>query len=120
MTPFPAVGTSPSDPVPEVVGTELGTADPPPGTGPDSPQVKTSLQMKTSLQILRSLDSGPHGLVEARAEERLTRFGENVLPAWRPVSRPRRFVRSLWDPFTSVLLCLGLVSAVVSPGARPA
>ncbi|MER7746236.1 HAD-IC family P-type ATPase [Streptomyces bacillaris] len=70
--------------------------------------------MKTSLEILRSLDSGPRGLVEARAEERLARFGENVLPAWRPVPWPRRFVRSLRDPFTSVLLCLGLVSAVVS------
>ncbi|MFJ9528199.1 magnesium-translocating P-type ATPase [Streptomyces cyaneofuscatus] len=84
VTPFPAVGTS----VPGSVG--------------------------TSLQILRSLDSGPRGLVEAHAEERLARFGENVLPAWRPVPWPRRFVRSLRDPFTSVLLCLGLVSAVVS------
>lgn len=52
--------------------------------------------------------------MEAHAEERLARFGENVLPAWRPVPWPRRFVRSLRDPFTSVLLCLGLVSAVVS------
>ncbi|MFD8062394.1 magnesium-translocating P-type ATPase [Streptomyces cyaneofuscatus] len=84
VTPFPAVGTS----VPGSVG--------------------------TSLQILRSLDSGPRGLVEAHAEERLARFGENVLPAWRPVPWPLRFVRSLRDPFTSVLLCLGLVSAVVS------
>ncbi|MGK3089827.1 magnesium-translocating P-type ATPase [Streptomyces sp. WAC01490] len=84
VTPFPAVGTS----VPGSVG--------------------------TSLQILRSLESGPRGLVEAHAEERLARFGENVLPAWRPVPWPRRFVRSLRDPFTSVLLCLGLVSAVVS------
>ncbi|WP_107064888.1 magnesium-translocating P-type ATPase [Streptomyces sp. NRRL S-623] len=114
VTPFPAVGTSASEPVPEVVGAELGTAAPPPGTGPDSARGKASPQVKTSLQVLRSLDSGPRGLVEARAEERLTRFGENVLPAWRPVSRPRRFVRSLRDPFTSVLLCLGLVSAVVS------
>ncbi|MEV7893207.1 magnesium-translocating P-type ATPase [Streptomyces cyaneofuscatus] len=84
VTPFPALGSS----VPGSVG--------------------------TSLQILRSLESGPRGLVEAHAEERLARFGENVLPAWRPVPWPRRFVRSLRDPFTSVLLCLGLVSAVVS------
>ncbi|NEE48153.1 hypothetical protein G3M55_26525, partial [Streptomyces sp. SID8455] len=75
MTPFPAAGTSPSEPVPEVVGAELGTAAPPPGTGPDSARGKASPQVKTSLQVLRSLDSGPRGLVEARAEERLTRFG---------------------------------------------
>ncbi|MFF8694442.1 magnesium-translocating P-type ATPase [Streptomyces sp. NPDC015144] len=68
----------------------------------------------TSLQVLRSLDSGPRGLLEEEAADRLVRCGENVLPAWRPVSWPRRFLRSLRDPFTSVLLCLGLVSAAVS------
>lgn len=68
----------------------------------------------TSLQVLRSLDSGPRGLLEAEAEERLTRFGENILPAWRPVPWPLRFLRTLRDPFTSVLLCLGLVSAAVN------
>ncbi|MGY3677772.1 Mg2+-importing ATPase [Streptomyces sp. TE33382] len=68
----------------------------------------------TPLQVLRSLDSGPRGLLETRAEERLARLGENVLPAWRPMSWPRRFLGSLRDPFTSVLLCLGLVSALVT------
>lgn len=67
----------------------------------------------TSLQVLRSLDSGPRGLLERDAQERLTRFGENTLPARRPVPRPRRFLLTLRDPFTSVLLCLGLVSALV-------
>ncbi|MFC9176169.1 MULTISPECIES: magnesium-translocating P-type ATPase [unclassified Streptomyces] len=108
VTPFPAVDAPVSGPLPTGVGTEPRTVGSPSGTGADSPRVKTSLQ------ILRSLDSGPRGLVEARAEERLARFGENVLPAWRPVPWPRRFIRSLRDPFTSVLLCLGLVSAVVS------
>ncbi|MGW9302848.1 magnesium-translocating P-type ATPase [Streptomyces cyaneofuscatus] len=82
---------------------------PPPVVGTSVPE-----PLSTSLQILRSLDSGPRGLVEAHAEERLARFGDNVLPAWRPVPWPRRFIRSLRDPFTSVLLCLGLVSALVS------
>ncbi|MET9771590.1 HAD-IC family P-type ATPase [Streptomyces sp. NPDC006415] len=68
----------------------------------------------TALQTLRALDSGPRGLLETEAEVRLGRIGENVLPAWRPVPWPRRFLRSLRDPFTSVLLCLGLVSALVS------
>ncbi|MFJ9637542.1 magnesium-translocating P-type ATPase [Streptomyces sp. NPDC101178] len=124
VTPFPAAAPAASAPVPPVAGTEsvpliagaepgtagaeFRTAGPPPGGGSGRPPVETSLQ------ILRSLDSGPRGLVEARAEERLARFGENVLPAWRPVPWPRRFVRSLRDPFTSVLLCLGLVSALVS------
>ncbi|MBT3075062.1 MULTISPECIES: HAD-IC family P-type ATPase [unclassified Streptomyces] len=125
VTPFPGVDASVSASLPESVsGTEpesvpesvqeavggagSGALGRSPGAGPGAPQVKTSLE------ILRSLDSGPRGLVEARAEERLARFGENVLPAWRPVPWPRRFVRSLRDPFTSVLLCLGLVSAVVS------
>lgn len=124
VTPFPAAAPPASEPVPLVAGTEsvpliagaepgtagaeFRTAGPPPVGGSGRPRVKTCLQ------ILRSLDSGPRGLVEARAEERLARFGENVLPAWRPVPWPRRFVRSLRDPFTSVLLCLGLVSALVS------
>ncbi|MFD4591847.1 magnesium-translocating P-type ATPase [Streptomyces rubiginosohelvolus] len=68
----------------------------------------------TPLQTLRALGSGPRGLLEAEAEIRRARTGENVLPARRPVPWPRRFLRSLRDPFTSVLLCLGLVSALVT------
>ncbi|MFI0923815.1 magnesium-translocating P-type ATPase [Streptomyces sp. NPDC021012] len=68
----------------------------------------------TALQVLRALDSGPRGLTEAEAERRLARYGENVLPARRPVPWSRRFLRSLRDPFTAVLLCLGLVSVAVT------
>ncbi|MEV7426017.1 magnesium-translocating P-type ATPase [Streptomyces sp. NPDC091212] len=68
----------------------------------------------TALQILRHLDSGPRGLTEAQAEERLLRHGENAVPEWRTASWPRRFLWSLRDPFTAVLLCLGLVSAGVA------
>ncbi|MFF2861049.1 magnesium-translocating P-type ATPase [Streptomyces rubiginosohelvolus] len=68
----------------------------------------------TPLQTLRALGSGPRGLLEAEAEIRLARAGGNVLPARRPVPWSRRFLRSLRDPFTSVLLCLGLVSALVT------
>ncbi|MET7514534.1 magnesium-translocating P-type ATPase [Streptomyces sp. NPDC005480] len=69
---------------------------------------------RTTLQLLRSLDSGPRGLTEAEAERRLARHGENVLPGTRPLSWPRLAARSLRDPFTGVLLCLGLVSATVA------
>ncbi|MER7156437.1 cation-transporting P-type ATPase, partial [Streptomyces lydicus] len=68
----------------------------------------------TTLQVLRLLDSGPRGLTEEQAEERLLRYGENVVPARRPPSWPRRFLGSLRDPFTAVLLCLGVVSAAVA------
>ncbi|MFI9774492.1 magnesium-translocating P-type ATPase [Streptomyces sp. NPDC051956] len=69
---------------------------------------------RTTLQLLRSLDSGPRGLTEAEAERRLARHGENVLPGTRPLSWPLLAARSLRDPFTGVLLCLGLVSAAVA------
>ncbi|MEE1769494.1 magnesium-translocating P-type ATPase [Streptomyces sp. JV185] len=84
------------------------------GAAPDDMPAVFAVAAPTSLQVLRSLDSGPRGLLEEQAGERLTRFGENTLPAWRPVSWPRRFLRSLRDPFTSVLLCLGLVSTAVA------
>ncbi|MFF0434351.1 magnesium-translocating P-type ATPase [Streptomyces sp. NPDC004327] len=76
-----------------------------------APEALTSL---TALQLLRRLDSGPRGLTHEEAERRLARYGENVLPAGRPVSRPRRFLRALRDPFTAVLLCLGLISTAVA------
>ncbi|MFF3362976.1 magnesium-translocating P-type ATPase [Streptomyces misionensis] len=67
----------------------------------------------TLLEVLRRLDTGPRGLTEAEAEARLARFGANTLPDRRAAGRGRLFVRSLRDPFTAVLLCLGLVSAAV-------
>ncbi|MFH8404416.1 cation-transporting P-type ATPase [Streptomyces sp. NPDC018019] len=68
----------------------------------------------TALETLRLLESGPRGLTEGQAEERLLRYGENTVPERRPAGRPWRFVRSLRDPFTTVLLCLALVSAAVA------
>ncbi|MFJ5530829.1 magnesium-translocating P-type ATPase [Streptomyces sp. NPDC093261] len=72
------------------------------------------LAAPTSLQELRRLRSSPRGLTDAQAEARLADLGENVLPEARTPSWSRRFVRGLRDPFTTVLLCLGLVSATVS------
>ncbi|MEU0675340.1 magnesium-translocating P-type ATPase [Streptomyces sp. NPDC006172] len=68
----------------------------------------------TLLEVLRGLDSGPRGLTEAQAQRRLARYGENVLPAGRGVPWPVLAGRALRDPFTAVLLCLGLVSAAVA------
>ncbi|MFE2581520.1 magnesium-translocating P-type ATPase [Streptomyces sp. NPDC059378] len=71
------------------------------------------VSVPTVLEVLRRLDSGPRGLTEAQAEERLARLGGNAAPDRREASWPRLFVRSLRDPFTAVLGCLGLVSAAV-------
>ncbi|MEU8548539.1 HAD-IC family P-type ATPase [Streptomyces roseoverticillatus] len=68
----------------------------------------------TALEVLRALESGPRGLTEAEADARLARHGENVFPGRRPDAWPRRFARSLRDPFTAVLLSLGLVSAALA------
>ncbi|WP_461019474.1 cation-translocating P-type ATPase, partial [Streptomyces daliensis] len=68
----------------------------------------------TTLEILRALDAGPRGLSEDEAAERLRRYGENVLPGPHTASWARRFAGGLRDPFTAVLLALGLVSAAVA------
>ncbi|MFE9312288.1 magnesium-translocating P-type ATPase [Streptomyces sp. NPDC006706] len=68
----------------------------------------------TPLQVLRRLDSGPRGLTDAEAEARLAAVGENTVPEVRTPSWPLLWVRSLRDPFTAVLLCLGLVSTLVA------
>ncbi|MFF4115974.1 magnesium-translocating P-type ATPase [Streptomyces sp. NPDC001714] len=68
----------------------------------------------TSLQVLRRLDTGPRGLTEAEAAARLADLGENSPPLPHSASWPLRCARALRDPFTAVLLTLGLVSALVA------
>ncbi|MGW4879329.1 magnesium-translocating P-type ATPase [Streptomyces sp. NPDC004262] len=68
----------------------------------------------TALQVLRALATGPRGLTEAEAAARLAGTGENVPPAPHTASWPLRCARALRDPFTAVLLTLGLVSALVA------
>ncbi|MFJ8464453.1 magnesium-translocating P-type ATPase [Streptomyces swartbergensis] len=68
----------------------------------------------TTLEVLRRLESGPRGLTETEAAARLATHGENTLPQRRTPSWPRRCAHALRDPFTAVLLCLGLVSAAVA------
>ncbi|MGI5142968.1 magnesium-translocating P-type ATPase [Streptomyces sp. CA-106110] len=92
----PLAGATPTPPAEHVVGTS--------GSGSGA---------GTALQILRQLDSGPRGLTEAQAADRLADSGENILPARQAASWPQLLLRSLHDPFTAVLLCLGLVSAAV-------
>ncbi|UBI36860.1 MULTISPECIES: HAD-IC family P-type ATPase [Streptomyces] len=71
-------------------------------------------QAGSTLHALRELGSGPRGLTEDEAARRLADAGENVLPGRRPPGPVRRFAHGLRDPFTAVLLCLGLVSAAVA------
>ncbi|MFF4895518.1 HAD-IC family P-type ATPase [Streptomyces sp. NPDC001068] len=68
----------------------------------------------TALQVLRGLDTGPRGLTEAEAAARLAAVGENTPPLPHTASWPLRCLRALRDPFTAVLLTLGLVSALVA------
>ena len=74
----------------------------------------TAAHRHTPLQVLRHLDTGPRGLTDPEAAARLAATGENTVPQRRTPSWPRLFPRSLRDPFTAVLLCLGLVSALVA------
>jgi Mg2+-importing ATPase len=68
----------------------------------------------TTLEVLRRLESGPRGLTDTEAAARLSTHGENTLPERRTPSWPRRCAYALRDPFTAVLLCLGVVSAAVA------
>ncbi|MFI6437532.1 magnesium-translocating P-type ATPase [Streptomyces sp. NPDC050759] len=90
-----------------------GPAGPGPGPGTGSGSGPAAPAASGLLEVFRRLDTGPRGLTEAQAAERLTRFGENTVPDARDPSWPRLFARSVRDPFTAVLLCLGLVSAAV-------
>ncbi|WP_432106737.1 magnesium-translocating P-type ATPase [Streptomyces sp. AA1529] len=96
-------------PVPEPPGPghrAEGAALPQPGAG-------TALAAQAPLTALRHLETGPRGLTEAEAEERLARHGENTPPAWHTPSLARRLVQRVREPFTAVLLLLGLVSAAI-------
>lgn len=68
----------------------------------------------TSLQVLRTLHTSPRGLTEDDAAVRLGLHGPNTLPASRAPRWPVRLARAARDPFTGVLLALGLVSAAVA------
>jgi Mg2+-importing ATPase len=65
----------------------------------------------TSLEVLRRLDAGPRGLVEDEATRRLERYGWNAVLPRRPAAWAWRLLGTLRDPFTAVLLGLGVVSA---------
>ncbi|MET7478866.1 magnesium-translocating P-type ATPase [Streptomyces sp. NPDC005648] len=64
--------------------------------------------------MLRRLETGPRGLTDAEAALRLAEVGENTVPELRTPSWARRCLRGVRDPFTAVLLVLGLVSAAVA------
>ncbi|WP_234018117.1 magnesium-translocating P-type ATPase [Streptomyces sp. ATexAB-D23] len=68
----------------------------------------------TPLQVLRTLHTSPRGLTEDDAAVRLGLHGPNTLPASRATRWPVRLARAARDPFTGVLLVLGLVSATVA------
>ncbi|MGW1055372.1 magnesium-translocating P-type ATPase [Streptomyces sp. NPDC002521] len=94
-------------------------AAPGPGAGPGPRAVRaveaaaSESGVASTLQVLRRLDTGPRGLTDDEAAVRLAQVGENTLPSRPNASWPWLVARGLRDPFTAVLLCLGLVSAAV-------
>ncbi|MFF7333594.1 magnesium-translocating P-type ATPase [Streptomyces sp. NPDC008150] len=77
----------------------------------DSPREQ---DVPTVLEVLRRLGTGPRGLTEPEAEQRLAAVGPNTAPAAGTASWAGLFLRGVRDPFTAVLLCLALVSAAVA------
>ncbi|MEU6037871.1 cation transporting ATPase C-terminal domain-containing protein [Actinomadura sp. NPDC047616] len=65
-----------------------------------------------ALAVLRRWDTSPRGLDENEAQDRLLRFGEGADGSARG-GGTRRLVRAAAAPFVVVLICLGLVSALV-------
>ncbi|WP_344940350.1 magnesium-translocating P-type ATPase [Actinomadura miaoliensis] len=65
-----------------------------------------------ALAVLRRWDTSPRGLDENEAQDRLLRFGEGADGSARD-GGTRRPVRAAAAPFVVVLICLGLVSALV-------
>lgn len=102
------------EPVAERAAAFRAAAPVPPRPPAHEPLAPPDAAGLTALQLLRAHGSGPRGLTEDEAARRLARYGENALPARRRVTRRRRLLRSLRDPFTTVLLCLGVLSAVVA------
>ncbi|WP_018547167.1 cation-translocating P-type ATPase [Streptomyces sp. LaPpAH-108] len=68
----------------------------------------------TALALLRRLETGPRGLTDTEAAARLAALGENTPARIAGPSWPHRCARALRDPFTALLLTLGLVSACVA------
>ncbi|MFJ4925852.1 cation-translocating P-type ATPase [Streptomyces sp. NPDC088736] len=105
----------PQDPrEPDAVHALHGLHGPGHSQDPSSPPYARLPDGPTTLQVLRRLDNGPRGLTEAEAAARLVRFGPHDMPSRDTESWPRLFARGLREPFTAVLLCLGLVSAAVA------
>jgi Mg2+-importing ATPase len=70
--------------------------------------------------VLRRLGSGPRGLTEAQAQDRLDQFGENAIAPLRQPSWPARMLTAARGPFVLVLSGLAVVSAVTGDVAGAA
>ena len=86
--------------------------------GPAEPQ--TAEPWAAPVTVLRRLGSGPRGLTEAQAQDRLDQFGENVIAPGRQPSWLARLLTAARSPFVLVLSGLVLVSAVTGDVAGTA
>lgn len=60
--------------------------------------------------LYRALGSGPDGLAQVEAEQRLARFGANRADASQSRSVLRKLGQRLWNPLIAMLLAAALVS----------
>jgi Mg2+-importing ATPase len=65
------------------------------------------------LAVLRGLETGPRGLTEVEAQQRLARHGANVLPDAAATRLPVRLLALARDPFTVLLAVLAVASALI-------
>ncbi|MGJ5892007.1 magnesium-translocating P-type ATPase [Streptomyces niveiscabiei] len=110
----PAPATTPGSATTPAPATTPGPATTPAPANTPDPATTPALADATALETLRRLNTRPRGLTEDEAGARLAEYGENTLPGTSAVGWPRLLLAGVRDPFTCVLLCLGLVSALVS------
>jgi magnesium-transporting ATPase (P-type) len=68
---------------------------------------------RTTQAVLTELDTGPHGLEPAEAEQRLQRYGPNALPQARPRSTLARLLAQFHNLLIYVLLVSGMLAAAI-------
>ena len=64
-------------------------------------------------EVLARLETGPEGLSEAAAQERLHRFGPNEI-AFRKTPAWLRFLRQFTDPMVIILLFTAAITAILT------
>ena len=65
-----------------------------------------------SRMVLHELGSSLEGLSKRQVEESFEKYGKNVITKEKKVSLGKRIIQAFVNPFTAILFCLAIVSAV--------